>query len=83
MESQCSKLDGKMPKIFHVNCFRKDMNGKFLWPGFGENSRVLDWVLWRIDNENCFENLAIGRVPSVGSLNLDNITSSELFSLNK
>lgn len=86
METQCSKLGGKMPKIFHVNWFRKDSKGKFLWPGFGENSRVLDWVLKRVDDENCFENSAIGRIPSNGSLNLNglqNVNLSELFSINK
>lgn len=86
MEAQCSKLNGKMPKIFHVNWFRKDSEGKFLWPGFGENSRVLDWILKRINDENCFENTAIGRIPSKGSLNLNGLSGTnlnELFMIKK
>ncbi|KAF5298724.1 hypothetical protein FQR65_LT09593 [Abscondita terminalis] len=69
MEDKSSKL----PKIFHVNWFRKGPDGKFLWPGFGENSRVLDWVLRRIDNEDCAEDTPIGLIPTEKSLNLSNL----------
>jgi GTP-dependent phosphoenolpyruvate carboxykinase len=54
----------KLPKIFYVNWFRKDENGKFIWPGFGENSRVLDWVCRRLDGEVEAVETPIGRVPS-------------------
>jgi len=54
----------KIPKIFHVNWFRKDNEGKFLWPGFGENSRVLDWIFKRLDgNENIAKKSPIGYIP--------------------
>ncbi|EDW35690.1 GL17083 [Drosophila persimilis] len=76
---------GKVPKIFHVNWFRKSAEGKFMWPGYGENSRVLDWVLRRINGESCFVDSAIGHIPSEGALNLtgmkEQIDESELFSL--
>lgn len=78
----------QMPKIFHVNWFRKSDKGKFLWPGFGENSRVLDWVLQRIDNkDNSGVKSAIGYIPSEGSLRLDGLNErvdmNQLFSLPK
>jgi phosphoenolpyruvate carboxykinase (GTP) len=61
--------------------------GKFLWPGFGENSRVLDWIFRRIDNEDIAERTAIGYVPKQGCLNLDGLSNTvnmtELFSLPK
>lgn len=76
-----------LPKIYHVNWFRKDSNGKFLWPGFGENSRVLDWILRRLDGEDCGENTAIGIVPKSGSLNLagmsESIDEKQLFHIPK
>ncbi|UGS35439.1 Phosphoenolpyruvate carboxykinase [GTP] [Capillimicrobium parvum] len=59
---------GKLPKIFYVNWFRKGDDGKFLWPGFGENSRVLAWVFRRCDGEAEAVDTAIGRVPAPGSL---------------
>ncbi|XP_059471788.1 phosphoenolpyruvate carboxykinase, cytosolic [GTP]-like [Neocloeon triangulifer] len=78
----------KMPKIFHVNWFRKSDQGKFLWPGFGENVRVLEWVLNRLDgNESMAEKTAIGYIPSDGAINLDGldepIDTKQLFSVPK
>ena len=63
----------KLPKVFHVNWFRKDDEGNFLWPGFGENSRVIDWICRRIDHEDCAEETPIGYVPKMDSLNLDGL----------
>lgn len=79
--------NAKLPAIFHVNWFRKDLDGKFLWPGFGENSRVLDWILRRIDGEDIAEESAIGLLPKPGSINLenlnDNVNMTELLRLPK
>jgi phosphoenolpyruvate carboxykinase (GTP) len=62
-----AKRDGaKMPRVFYVNWFRKDENGKFMWPGFGENSRVLAWIFRRITGEAAAEETAIGLLPPVG-----------------
>lgn len=80
-------LGRKLPKVFHVNWFRKDAQGKFLWPGFGENSRVLDWIFRRIDNEEIAQPTPIGYIPKKDSLNLhglsETINMTELFSLPK
>ena len=77
----------KLPKIFHVNWFRKGENGKFLWPGFGENARVLDWILRRVEGEDCAQDTAIGRIPKNDTINVDGLQESinmgELFSLPK
>ncbi|XP_055373069.1 phosphoenolpyruvate carboxykinase [GTP]-like [Condylostylus longicornis] len=78
---------GKVPKIFHVNWFRKGSDGKFMWPGYGENSRVLDWIVRRIDGEECYRDSAIGRIPTINGLNLNNleynVNISEIFSIPK
>jgi hypothetical protein len=58
------------PKIFHVNWFRQDENGRFLWPGFGENLRVLEWILARCRGEADARRTAIGYVPTPESLDL-------------
>jgi phosphoenolpyruvate carboxykinase (GTP) len=58
----------KLPKIFHVNWFRQDANGKFLWPGYGENSRVLKWIYERCDGKVHATDTPIGRVPEVADL---------------
>ena len=58
----------KLPKLFWVNWFRKDENGSFLWPGFGENSRVLKWVVERIDGDGEAVDTPIGRVPTVQAI---------------
>jgi phosphoenolpyruvate carboxykinase (GTP) len=65
----CGRRDGaELPKIFMVNWFRKDAEGDFLWPGFGENSRVLAWVFERCDERGGARETAIGLVPSGDAL---------------
>jgi phosphoenolpyruvate carboxykinase (GTP) len=63
----------KPPKIFHVNWFRTGADGKFLWPGYGENIRVLDWILSRCNGEVEAEKTAIGWVPRPKDLDLDGL----------
>src|SRR3954451_15105867 len=58
----------QLPKMFHVNWFRKNDDGKFLWPGFGENSRVLAWVFNRCDDAAEAVDTPIGRVPAADAL---------------
>ncbi|CAB4554211.1 unannotated protein [freshwater metagenome] len=68
----------KLPKLFWVNWFRKSDEGKFLWPGFGENSRVLKWVLERVVGSGDAVETAIGYVPTVESLDTDGLEIDEL-----
>ena len=60
-----------------MNWFRRDANGKFLWHGYGENSRVLAWVLGRCDGTADATDTAIGRVPAVGALPTDGLDVSD------
>ena len=64
------------PKIFHVNWFRKGADGKFLWPGYGENVRVLKWMLERIEGRAAATETPIGNVPTPASLTLDGLSIS-------
>jgi len=64
------------PKIFHVNWFRQDEDGKFLWPGFGENLRVIEWILDRCRGEAAAAETPIGYVPTVDSLDLTGLDIS-------
>jgi phosphoenolpyruvate carboxykinase (GTP) len=68
-----NKPGAKMPKIFYVNWFRKSPEGKWLWPGFGENSRVLKWVCERCDGKGGVTETPIGNLPTPGSLDLDGL----------
>ena len=70
----------QMPRIFVVNWFRKDDDGKFLWPGFGENSRVLEWVFRRCDGEGETVETPIGLVPRRANRRADLVRSTELSS---
>ncbi|MFM8993183.1 MAG: phosphoenolpyruvate carboxykinase (GTP) [Actinomycetota bacterium] len=58
----------KLPKIFFVNWFRRDDGGKYLWPGFGENSRVLKWVFERIDGRSAATRTPVGLVPTADAI---------------
>jgi phosphoenolpyruvate carboxykinase (GTP) len=66
----------KLPKIFLVNWFRKDENGKFIWPGFGENSRVLEWVFRRCDGEGEAVRSPIGLLPAEGEIDTSGLDIS-------
>ncbi len=66
----------KLPKIFFVNWFRKDQNGKFIWPGFGDNARVLKWVSERLDGKAAANDTPIGRVPTAASLDTTGLSLS-------
>lgn len=75
-----------MPKIFHVNWFRLNEQGKFLWPGFSDNVRVIDWICRRVDNEDIAEPSPIGLLPKAGSIcteGLNSVNEEELFSVPK
>jgi phosphoenolpyruvate carboxykinase (GTP) len=67
----------KLPRIFYVNWFRRDEDGGFLWPGFGENSRVLKWVVERIDGQAEAVETPIGHVPAPGALDTDGLDVTE------
>ncbi len=63
----------KLPKVYQVNWFRKDDDGKFLWPGFGDNSRVLSWIIERVEGRTEAEQTAIGGRPKDGDLYLEGL----------
>ena len=66
---ELGKREGaRLPRIFMVNWFRKDDDGDFLWPGYGENSRVLAWIFRRCDDEAEAVDTPVGRVPAAGAL---------------
>jgi len=78
----------KLPRIFYVNWFRKDASGKWLWPGFGENSRVLKWICERVSGEGKAEKTPIGYMPTVDAidtkgLNVSKEDMAELLKVNK
>jgi phosphoenolpyruvate carboxykinase (GTP) len=81
------QADRQMPRIFHVNWFRLDENGRFLWPGFGDNIRVIDWMCRRLEGDDIAVTSPVGMIPLKGSINLDGIGCKvdwdELFSLPK
>ena len=70
------KLGDKAPKIFNVNWFKKDDNGDFMWPGFGDNMRVLDWIIKRCEGTVGAKETPIGYVPNPEDLNLEGLDMS-------
>jgi phosphoenolpyruvate carboxykinase (GTP) len=66
----------KLPKLYYVNWFRKSEGGDFLWPGFGENGRVLEWVFGRCEGTAKSVETPIGNLPADGALNLDGLDLS-------
>ncbi len=67
----------RLPRIFFVNWFRKDRQGRFIWPGFGDNARVLKWIAARIDGEAQAVDTPVGRTPSREALDLEGLELSE------
>jgi phosphoenolpyruvate carboxykinase (GTP) len=67
----------KLPKIFYVNWFRRDDDGHFVWPGFGENIRVIKWALERIEGKAAAVDTPIGRVPAPDSLDVTGLEMDE------
>ena len=67
------KAGAKLPKIFYVNWFRKSTEGKFLWPGFAENSRVLKWIFERCDGTAAAVDTPIGKMPTEDALDTDGL----------
>ena len=67
------KLGDKAPKIFNVNWFKQDEDGNFIWPGFGDNMRVLDWIIKRCDGTADADETAIGYLPKKEDLNLEGL----------
>jgi phosphoenolpyruvate carboxykinase (GTP) len=63
----------KLPKIFHVNWFRKGSDGRFLWPGFGDNLRVIEWILGRVDGSADARETPIGFLPAAADLNTEGL----------
>ena len=67
------KPGAQLPKLFHVNWFRKSDDGKFLWPGFGDNLRVLEWIIGRCNGSEDAVETPIGNLPHIDDLNLDGV----------
>ena len=71
------KKTDKLPKIFNVNWFRTDDNGNFIWPGFGDNLRVLEWILKRCKGEVDARDVAIGYIPYAKDINVEGLDIDE------
>ena len=68
---------GQLPRLFYVNWFRKDDDGRFVWPGFGENSRVLKWIVERLSGDAAAVETPVGNLPAPGALDLDGLRLSQ------
>jgi phosphoenolpyruvate carboxykinase (GTP) len=68
---------GKLPRLFYVNWFRKDESGRYVWPGFGENSRVLKWIVQRLTGDAEAVATPVGNLPAPGALDLDGLPLSQ------
>ncbi len=82
------RKSGSVPRVFQVNWFRKGADGRFLWPGFGENSRVIEWILERVDAQVSAQDSPLGLLPTEGALNVDGLDLSdedlaELFAIDR
>jgi phosphoenolpyruvate carboxykinase (GTP) len=71
------RKSGSLPRIFQVNWFRKSDDGKFLWPGFAENARVLEWILNRVDGQTPAVETPLGLAPVEGGINLEGLDVSD------
>lgn len=71
------KKSNRMPKVFHVNWFRQDASGRFIWPGFGQNMRALEWMIKRIKGEATGAETPIGRMPRREEFNLKGLDFSD------
>jgi len=67
----------KLPKIFYVNWFRQDEKGNYLWPGYGENSRVLEWVFERVSGRGEAVETPAGWVPAPGAIDIEGVDVSK------
>lgn len=74
---EMGKMISNPPKIFHVNWFRTDEDGKFIWPGFGENIRVLKWIASRCEGKGEAVETPIGYIPTVDALDLEGLDLSD------
>jgi len=77
LEIGASADPDKLPKIFYVNWFRKDADGHFLWPGYGDNSRVLEWVFERVSGKGDAVETPIGHVPAPGAIDVSGLDLSK------
>ena len=67
----------KLPRIYFVNWFRKDLHGRFIWPGFGDNCRVLKWIAGRLEGTAAAKDTPIGRLPADGALDVEGLGLTE------